>query len=245
MDRNCHLLWEQDKDSSFQLKAEYRWNFRNKHVDIEDLYGVRFRALALPRGKGIFHIVHFQRICHEFKFRGASPLRDHVGRRLVSQRRRDRPLNPLTYPLEIDYTRVKIKPPFPFYFLLNIVVTEIEEEFDQFLDKLKKYCITSTKLSLIHTYSRFNLTKERCATLFRTQRPTYLTMNSLGSNRFEAAFHSKELVNIRSSPTFLSYFLERNGCSNRCCQCILGSQKSTGPARKDGYIRQHGEKPQL
>ena len=53
------------------------------------------------------NIVRFQRICHEFKFRGASPLRDQVGRRLVSQRRRDRPLNPVTYPLEMDYINTK------------------------------------------------------------------------------------------------------------------------------------------
>lgn len=47
-------------------------------------------------------ILRFQRIWHEFKFSGASPLRDQAERRPVPHRRRERPLNRVTYPLETD-----------------------------------------------------------------------------------------------------------------------------------------------
>ena len=79
-------------------------------------------------------IVRFQRICHEFKFRGASPLRDHAERRVVPQRRRDTPLNLVTYPLETDYSCLS-RPLYP-NLVVRIPPTRFFSSVKQELEKL-------------------------------------------------------------------------------------------------------------
>ena len=81
----------------------------------------------------------------------------------------------------------------------------MEEHFENICTALKKYRITAATLIMDSTHRQTNLSKEQCVTLFKILKPSILTINSIGSNRFEALLYSKGLVKFIPSTVYLLF----------------------------------------
>lgn len=69
-------------------------------------------------------------------------------------------------------------------------------EFDKCCDVLKKYHITATFMTMNANYDDNEMTTGECEALFKILKPTGVTLNSQGSNRFEALSQAKQLVSF-------------------------------------------------
>lgn len=70
------------------------------------------------------------------------------------------------------------------------------EQLEQCCEALKKYRLTSSRLFMRYRQADgpLELTKEQCATLLKMVKPEAVDIDSERSNRFEALFDSKQVV---------------------------------------------------